>query len=272
MNKLSEEQFLQIVHYMYTYCGIDLHDKRFLVESKILVACFRLHLKSCAEFFDLLHGPQRLDMEHLLVDLLTTNHTYFYREEAHFKLVEELISAGELPVQKKSLSCFCAGCSTGQEPYTLAMCLEQCSALGLLKVPYHIMATDVSEHAVQQAQRGHYKLADYVRLPKLWQQSYCYLLPGGFEVKQALRQKVTFKLGNLLDLGSAFSNFDLIFCRNVLIYFDLNSRQKVAQNLQAALLNDGYLFIGHTEMLPVQQGLSYQGPSVYKKAGGGHAV
>ena len=268
MIQLKPDEHDRIVRHMYTNFGVDLRQKQFLIESKISVACFKRQITSFAEYWQRLCGnsAESEEMRQELIDMLTTHYSYFYREEAHFNLLRQLLQDRVLPRQYP-LSAWCAGCASGQEAYTLAMVLEEARQQGFLAGDYTVTGSDISAPSVAQAMRGHYPLADYVRLPEAWRKQYCFLVPGGCEVRRSLRDKVTFQQANLLDPTRPAGPFDFIFCRNVMIYFDEASCQRLLDRLRAALLPGGYLFLGHTEIFNEIAGFTYVMPAVYRKAG-----
>ena len=157
--------------------------------------------------------------------------------------------------------------ATGQECYTLAMELSDCQTTGTLQIPFSILGTDLSETAVSAAQRGVYGSADYARLPHSWQMRYCGDFQNGeFHVKESLREAVSFQRQNLMALPHQSSVYDLIFCRNVLIYFQDADRIKLIAKLTDALTPGGYLMIGHTEtLLSISNSLQYIEPAIYRK-------
>jgi len=265
--KLKDNEFKLVADYIYQLYGINLYAKQFLVESKISMLCFKLKLNSLEEFFEAVRGPEKQKFQQLLIDYLTTNYTFFYREPEHFQLLAQLLEKARLPVHRNFFNCWCAGCSTGAEPYTLTMALEHCRCEARLEVPYHVLATDVSSQALQVGLKGFYRMSDYVRLPEPWKKLYCHLVPGGFEIRNKLRQQIEWRQENLLAGEAPANKYDLILCRNVLIYFDEASRKKLTAILYRALVPGGYLFISHAEVLPEGHGFRYLEPSVYQKAG-----
>ena len=274
MIKLSSVEFELVAQMMYKQYGIDLRKKEYLVDSKLSVLCFLRHSPSFAEYWQLQNqiGPDGTAMRLELIDALTTHYTYFYREESHFKSLSGLIADGALPVHKTQLSAWCAGCSSGQEAYTLAMALEEARCQGILCQLWHVDGSDISEKSLETARKGAYAMADYVRLPKTWQQLFCFMSPKGFEVKRTLRDNVTFRQENLLAPAAMLAQYDLIFCRNVLIYFDKESTQKLLDRLSASLVPGGYLFLGHTEIFDHLPGFDYVMPAVYQKAGNDYGL
>ena len=125
MIHLTANEFQMVVDYVYTHYGIDLRNKQFLIESRLSVECFKRHIDTFRDFWMQMQGVGGMQMQQLLINILTTNHTYFYREEQHFQFLKELLASKELPVDSASMRIWSAGCSSGQEPYTVAM-LKPC--------------------------------------------------------------------------------------------------------------------------------------------------
>jgi len=206
-------------------------------------------------------------MERRMMDQLTTNYTFFCREEQHFDFLRKRVIPALPPNRVRPFRIWSAGCATGQECYTLAMELSDCQTTGTLQIPFSILGTDLSETAVSAAQRGVYGSADYARLPHSWQMRYCGDFQNGeFHVKESLREAVSFQRQNLMALPHQSSVYDLIFCRNVLIYFQDADRIKLIAKLTDALTPGGYLMIGHTEtLLSISNSLQYIEPAIYRK-------
>lgn len=265
MVTLTDEEFTRIANYIKQQYGIDLTKKRFLIESKLTVELLKLKLDSYAQYKKYLEQDLTGRAKAQFLDIMTTNYTYFYREEAHYNYLETILK--EMPRQPAVFRVWSAGCSSGQEAYTTAMKLEELRSQGWLKGDYKIIGTDISVSAVEAAKQGKYSVADYVRLPETWQKHYCYNDHSTVAIKQAIKQHVLFMNRNLLEPWPPSEKFNLIFCRNVMIYFDTTAREKLLHNLYAALAPGGYLFIGHSEIITPVPGLQYLRPAVYKKAG-----
>jgi chemotaxis protein methyltransferase CheR len=206
-----------------------------------------------------------------LINALTTNHTSFFREQAHFEFMRDTF----LPEHKdrQHIDIWSAACSSGEEPYTIAMCLaEELGPAVYEKV--RIIATDISTQVLTKADRGVYPAERFegvsdIRLRKFWLRGEGDWA-GWYRVKKDLRALVKFQRFNLLGTESDPGRFQLIFCRNVMIYFDKPTQQRVVQRLAGCLDPGGYLFTGHSESLTgIDHGLEYIKPAIYHKAGGG---
>jgi chemotaxis protein methyltransferase CheR len=205
-----------------------------------------------------------------LIDALTTNHTSFFREQAHFDFLRKTF----LPAYKdcRTIDIWSAACSSGEEPYTIAMCLaEELGAAVHGKA--RILATDISTQVLEKGERGMYRTDRFegvsdARLHKFWlrgERDWA----GWYRVKKDLRALVEFRRFNLLGDESGPGSFQLIFCRNVMIYFDKPTQQRVVRRLAGCLEPGGYLLTGHSESLTgIDHGLEYIQPAIYRKASG----
>jgi chemotaxis protein methyltransferase CheR len=267
MVKLSNAEFQKMQQYIRTRYGLNLEKKKYLIESKLWVELCHYNSGSFTEYWDDLQKDSTGIMERRMMDLLTTSYTFFCRETQHFDFLRQSVVPAIPRNREKPLRLWSAGCATGQECYTLAMELSDCRAMGTLPVPFSILGTDLSAEAVEAAQAGVYGGSDFARLPHSWQTLYCEEWEDGqFRVKEPLRAVTSFQRQNLMDLPYMAPTYDLIFCRNVLIYFQEAERARLVKKMTDALLPGGYLMIGHTEsLLSVPNQLQYIKPAVYRK-------
>lgn len=263
MIKLSEREFLMLSAYIRESFGISLDKKQYLVENRLGEEFVKNGVSGFAEYWQRLHHDPTGKTELGLLDCLTTNYTYFYREEKHFEYLQHEV----LPTMRRPIYLWCAGCATGQESYTLAMLLTHCQEIGALHSRFRIVASDISKAAVETAQRGIYRAEDCLRLPEAWKNQYCLVRSdGSYIIATRIRDAVRYMRQNLMDGKPGAEKFDIIFCRNVLIYFQTHERAAVVRNLANALKPGGYLFIGHSEsLLGCDPGLTYIRPSIYRK-------
>jgi chemotaxis methyl-accepting protein methylase len=227
-------------------------------------------LESYSEYREFLEGlPKDHPEWESFINLLTTNKTDFFREPKHFDFLVKSILPEFLKGSEKTLKIWSAASSTGEEAYTLAMVLDR-------HLPkdrdFRILATDIDTNVVKTAQNAVYAIAKKSEIPVDYHQSALDLgrgsAKGWFRIKPHLKEKVIFKQHNLIEQTSPGENmFDLILCRNVLIYFDKETIQFVSKKLFHSTKPNGHLFIGHSESL---QGIQHKwqlcGPSVLRKA------
>ncbi|HUM82744.1 MAG TPA: protein-glutamate O-methyltransferase CheR [Lachnospiraceae bacterium] len=267
MIELNDAEFSKMYPYIRSHYGINLEKKKYLIESKLWIELARSKSGSYAEYWKKLQNDETGAMERRMMDLLTTNYTFFCREEQHFDFIRRIIVPALPSNRIRPLRIFSAGCATGQECYTLAMELLDLRRAGKLQIPFYILGTDLSETAIAAAQRGFYNSADYARLPQAWQSAYCEEFHDGqFKVRELLHSFVSFKRQNLLEMPPIAPTYDIIFCRNVLIYFEDGERENLIKKLSGALQKGGYLMIGHTEsLITIPNHLKYIQPAVYQK-------
>ena len=260
---LTEQEFHIIDSYVRTNFGLNLEKKQYLVECRIGAELDKCGAKSFSEYWGMLRRDATGRMEQGLMDCLTTQYTFFCREEQHFDFISRELAAK----YDHSPSIWCAGCATGQESYTLAMQMAELRENGRLRYDYRIVATDVSKEAISAALTGIYRRDEYERLPERWRSRFCMLREdGGFIVTTRIRDTVRYLRHNLMEPWPGGNKFDIVFCRNVLIYFQENERAAVVANLVDAMKPGGYLLIGHTEsLIGCGAKLEYIKPAVYRK-------
>ena len=267
MIKLTDSEFEMIVIFVRMNYGLNLEKKRFLIESKLWIELARCKVDNYSDYWLLLLSDKSGIMKQRMIDLLTINYTYFCREEDHFKYLSTVVLDNLRNEDMEELTIWCAGCATGQECYTLAMQLFDCRNMGLLRVPFSIIGTDISETALHAAKKASYNVADYARLSRHWQMNYCEpLMDGQFKVKEKVKDTIQFRKHNLMKPLGTYEKFHIVFCRNVLIYFKEEERNKLIDSVMKSVVPGGYLFTGHTETLKgCSVPLKYIQPAIYRK-------
>lgn len=268
MIRLSDREFSYIVQFVKDNYGIALEKKRVLIECRLKKELEKCGADSFGMYFQMVEADKSKKMADEMIHRLTTHYTYFLRESLHFDFIRDKI----LPEVEKngpgdSYYIWCAGCATGEESYTLAMVLEDYKDMGGHLPPYQIVATDVSAAVLEQAKTGVYPMKEMKAFPVSWQKKYCTVLDDGtFQMAKWLREKIQFRKQNLLESFRQVRKYDLVLCRNVMIYFDSEVRQAVVKNLEDSLKKGGYLLVGHSELLSRgNTALMCVGPAVYKK-------
>jgi chemotaxis protein methyltransferase CheR len=192
-------------------------------------------------------------LEKDLVNMLTTNHTYFMREFEHFDFLKQEVLPWlrQKEQARKDLYTWCGAASTGEEPYMIAMLLQDFFGLEHNQWDTKVLATDVSTEALQQAVRGVYTLEQVEKLPESWKRRF--LRPCGdgvhCEVTQELKNEVLFRQFNLMDAFPFKHKMHVIFLRNVMIYFDAPTKRSLLRKIYDVLVPGGYLFVGRTETI-----------------------
>ncbi|MFO7610759.1 MAG: protein-glutamate O-methyltransferase CheR [Candidatus Krumholzibacteriia bacterium] len=273
--QLTNEQFETIRSLVRRIAGISLGDgKRDLVRSRLNKRLRTLGLASYDEYMELVREDRSGgEITHLL-DAISTNVTHFFREPAHFEYLGELLkaraAAGAAGGPGRRLRIWSAGCSSGEEPYTIAMTVSE--AMGSLAGwDVKVLATDISTNVLAKAQRGVYPAEAVAKMPRQLVGKY-FDTPGrrdqgDFAVKPSLRGLVHFGRLNLMGAWPMRGPFDAIFCRNVMIYFEKSTQAELVQRFGELLGPDGLLFIGHSENLTgFTHGFRTVRPTVYRKA------
>jgi chemotaxis protein methyltransferase CheR len=266
---LKTREFAKIRKLAYETFGLDLRaGKETLVSARLSKHMRQSGCRSFDEYYQLVVEDATGKALINLIDALTTNHTSFFREPPHFDFLRENF----LPEWKTrgSIDIWSAACSTGEEPYSIAMCvLEELGAAASGRV--HILATDISTRALAAAEKGIYPAERVAGLSP--RQLHAYWLRGEgdwagcYRAKKEMRALIEFRRLNLLEPMPPAGRFPLIFCRNVMIYFDRPTQQQVVERLAGCLEPGGYLITGHAESLTgIEHSLQYVQPAVYRKA------
>ncbi len=250
--RLGVEEFRLLRQLVNRYCGIRLaDDMRFMVERRLGARLEALRLESFREYYRYLryHHGREAELERA-VEMLTTNETYFFRETAQLSAFrdEVLPVLREAEGSRRSLSVWSAGCSTGEEVYTVAMLIEQSGLLNGWEV--RVFGNDICRRVIQVARQGVYGPSSFRAMPRQYRK-YFTETEVGFLVDPAIRARCHFGHFNLLDPGRAamVGRVDAIFCRNVLIYFDQESRRRLVEIFHQRLRPGGFLMLGHSESL-----------------------
>jgi chemotaxis protein methyltransferase CheR len=261
---LTEQEFASFQQLIHEAAGISLApSKKALVAGRLSKRLKHHGLDTFAQYHRLI--GQSADERQMAVDLLTTNETYFFREPKHFEHLRDQV----LPAQPRdrALRIWSAACSTGEEPYSIAMLLAE----RVPDRPWEILASDISTRVLDKARSGLYALDNVRGMTPQLLKAHCLKGTGAHEgkflVDPALQRRVSFSQVNLNTTLPEIGQFDVIFLRNVLIYFDAPTKRAVVARLQQKLRHDGVLYIGHSESLNgLVQGLQMVAPSIYRKA------
>lgn len=270
--ELDNRDFEKIRLLVYEKCGINLHEgKKELVSTRLYKRLREGSFKSFGEYYRYVITEAGTDELVRMLDSISTNLTFFFREDSHFLRFNEILPVMmERAVTRRApkLLIWSAGCSTGEEAYSLAMTILECG--NKLPLPAKILATDISTSVLKTAVNGVYpedKTKDIApAIVKKYFQHGADRWQGYHRVKKDVRQMVHFKRFNLMDPPPSSTLFDVIFCRNVMIYFDKPTQEAVVNRLYNSLVKGGYFFIGHSESLTgLRHDFKYIEPSVYRK-------
>lgn len=269
MIAIRDSEFQQLVGYVKAHCGLDLSGKRHLIEGRLQNVLATQHLTSFNEYYQYVVSDRSGEAITTMLNKLTTNHTYFLRERDHFDLFrEQVLPFLEKSVPSKDLRIWSAGCSSGEEPYTLAMIIDDYFREKKWLWDARILATDISRKSLDRAVDGIYSDEQVAVLPEVWRRRYLQPLNDDkYQIIDRIRSEVIFRAFNLNNEIYPFKRkFHVIFCRNVMIYFDLPTKQRLLQRLYDITEPGGYLFIGHAESIGRDQTkYKYIVPAVYRK-------
>ncbi len=253
--------------FIYEHAGISLAPhKRHLVMGRLQKRLFHYGLSSYTDYRKLIEHPDNDQERQILVDLLTTNETYFFREPAHFDLLRDHV----LPSYRgRAFRAWSAASSTGEEAYTLAMVMAGVLGMG----DWEVLGSDISETVLGKARAGVYPLERARDMPREMLAEHCLKgvrsQAGSLLINPRLKQRVRFKAINLKQRLPQLPKFEVVFLRNVLIYFDMPTKREVVQRVSATLKPGGYLFTSHVESLHnVTDELDMVRPSVFRKPAG----
>jgi chemotaxis protein methyltransferase CheR len=276
LTRIGDKAFDFVASFVYDRFGIRFTDeKRILLEGRLGKRLRALGLGSFDEYCDLVRMDESGEETVELLNLVTTNHTFFFREGEHF----DFLSGVALPEARRRMArsasypfrIWSAGCATGEEAYSIAIALLESFGPEAPARDIGILGTDISTMALDNARKGLYQEARLGGLSKALRDRYLAKARGGsYEVRAPVRELVLFKRLNLMEPRFPFRGcFDVIFCRNVMIYFDAESRDRLIDSLFAVTKPGGYLFIGHSESLRREScPFEYVSPAIYKRAEG----
>ncbi len=265
LKPLSDQEFGQFQRFIFEAAGITLSPaKKALVCGRLAKRVHARQLPSYGAYFDLIKGESDPQEAQTAIDLLTTNETYFFREPKHFELLRSVALEAPAGVPLRVWS---AASSSGEEAYSIAMVLADCRG----DRPFEVVGTDISTRMLAKARSGHYVEQRTRHIPLNYLKRFC--LKGQGEqagtllVMRELRQKVRFLQANLNDRLPDLGSFDVIFLRNVMIYFSGDTKRQVVARVLSLLKPGGYLYIGHSESLhEISSAVQQVVPSVYRKA------
>ena len=273
MMAISDSEFGKLRDLIHRRFGINLTEqKRSLLVGRLQKLMRQLKLATFSQYYDYLTEDSSEKGLSELVDLISTNHTYFNREKDHF----DYFSETALPTiieklrqqNRKDLRIWCAGSSTGEEPYTLMMLIMEYLGNEYSSWDAGILATDISDRALTVARRGVYSSDRVDKLPEHLRRKYFSSIGNGeMAISDKVKKEVTYRRFNLMNTTFPFKKpFQAIFCRNVMIYFDQPTREALVNRYHQHTEPGGYLFIGHSETLGRSQSLyKYLKPALYRK-------
>ena len=255
VHSMSDDEFQLLRDYIYGHCGINFDENsKYILEKRLSHRLADLNLPTFYDYYHYLKYNRNKEQElNDIMDVLTTNETYFFRESFQLKafsdeIIPELIKK-KAARGSRSLRIWSAGCSTGEEPYTIAMLLSTNPELSGWNI--EIIGTDISQRVLQQARRAVYGKSSFRATEESDLHRFFHQQDDGYKVNDSIREMVTISHLNLFDTNrmTMLGKIDLIFCRNVIIYFDYAAKKRVIESFYSALYDGGFLLLGHSESL-----------------------
>ncbi|MGB5822837.1 MAG: protein-glutamate O-methyltransferase CheR [Proteocatella sp.] len=269
MLTIERKDFLTLVKFVQDNYGIDLSKKEQLIVGRLQFTVLEKGFKDFGEYVKHITQTQDNSDIDVMLNKLTTNYTHFLREEKHFDFMKTVILPNlEKSSKNKVLSIWSAGCSSGEEPYTMSMVLSEHFDKKANEWDTRVLATDISQNVLNKAQNAAYNVQDLENIPNEWKLKYFVKDQGAstYKISPEIKRNVIFRTFNLMDPIKFKMKFDVIFCRNVMIYFDKPTRAALIKRFYEATNPGGYLFIGHSESLNKDDAAYKQiGPSIYRK-------
>lgn len=270
MISITRKEFNQLASYIQHVYGIHLkEEKTALLIGRLAQLVKKKGLNDFGAYYDYLIADRSGEALVELINKISTNHTFFMREPEHFYyLRDHILPSLEKVTEDKDIRIWCAGCSTGQESYTIAMILSDYFQTKGGGWDYRLLATDISTQALDQAKAGKYTPEQIAPLPKQWRKRYFYETKNGsFQIVERLRSQVIYRIFNLMEPRFPFKKkFQVIYCRNVMIYFDVKTREALVRKFWEMTANGGYLIMSQSESIPREKTrYKYILPGIYKK-------
>jgi chemotaxis protein methyltransferase CheR len=272
---LSDKEYDAFVKLIYRSSGINLGDnKKELLKTRFQKIIRKLSFSSYQQYYDHIVNDKGGEAFCEMIDAISTNHTYFYREGQHFDFLREkalpYIFQRKKEKRNNRLRAWCAASSSGEEPYTLVFSILE--SLDQPDFDIKLLATDISTKVLRKAVAGRYHLNQFREMPRQFLSKYFEPDTSSdgqwYRVNDDVRQYVVFRRFNLMTPHFPFKKkFDFIFCRNVMIYFDVETQQKLVEKMIHYLDPGGFLFIGHSENItgPVRAKLKQLAPAIFQK-------
>ena len=267
LTSISDDDFRKLTQFVHQHYGINLAQKRQLVTSRLSSLVMQKGYNDFGPFVKaLLKDKNPADME-LVLNRLTTNYTFFMRETEHFDffsrtILPELVRRHQ---RDRVMAIWSAGCSSGEEPYNISIYIKEFLGPQASQWDTRVLATDISQKALATAKKGVYELPDTI--PQNWRKRYFVPIKGTsqYTVAPEIKNNVIFQTFNLMDPIKFRLKFDVIFCRNVMIYFDQPTKDALVRRFYDATVPGGYLMISHSENLGKNNPYATVAPSTFQK-------
>jgi len=250
---MTDEEFFRIYRLLKDRYGINMERKKEIVQGRLENYIHINGYQNYSEYLYALFADKTGKLEQELVNILTTNHTFFMREFEHFEYLRRVVLP-QLRIseeRRKDLCIWCGAASTGQEPYMLAMLLKEFFGLEHERWDTKVLATDIATEALSYAIKGVYDIEQIACLPDVWKRRFLRPLDNGrqFEITKEIKDEVLFRRLNLMDEFPFKRRMHIVFLRNVMIYFDKETKDELIAKVYEAMEPGGYLFVGKTETI-----------------------
>lgn len=268
--KLKDDEFNYLVNMVKNKYGINLTHKRVLLEGRLSNSLTKRGYTNYMSYIrDMETDKSGKEITNFL-NKVTTNHTYFMREADHFRVFrDQVLPYWERRINNNDLRVWCAASSSGEEPYTLAMIMQDYFSHKPQKWDKTLLATDISLKVLDEAQQGIYSTESIAKIPPLWKSKYFTKLDDEHvKVNDQIKKEVIFKQFNLMNKIVAPKPYHVIFCRNVMIYFDAQTKADLVERMYDVLAPGGFLFTGQAESVARPTRFNSVMPSVYQKGEG----
>lgn len=269
MITLKESEFKKLTLYMKSNYGINLTEKKTLIEGRLSNLLIEKGFSNFSDYIEYAFSDLSGKEITTLINKLTTNHTFFMREVSHFDYFKNTVLPYlEQTSKDNDLRIWSAGCSSGEEPYTLSMIIADYFANDKIYWNTKILATDISVKVLQMAESGIYPDEAITNIPTYWKLNFFTKVDSkNYQISNEIRNEVIFRIFNLMDARFPFKKkFHVIFCRNVMIYFDQKTKIELINKFYDITEPGGYLFIGHSEsIIKGDTKYNYVMPAVYRK-------
>ncbi len=265
---LTDKEYAEIAARIKKEFAIDMSKKKTLVENRLGSVLSSKGLTSYKDYFDMVFNDKTGTEVNIMLGKITTNHTSFMREKEHFDfLMNVILPKWEQSARSKELRTWCAASSSGEEPYNIAMCISEYFGSKKSQYDTKLLASDISMNVLEKAKKGVYSAETVSTLPPSWVKKYFKKLSeDSYQVEENIRKDVIFRQINLKSDLNVKGNLDIIFCRNVMIYFDSQTKDELVNKFARLLKPGGYLIIGHAESVNREKvNLKYVRPSIYQK-------
>lgn len=271
--KIIEPRYVDMFcEYLYKNLGIFIEDsKKNLLIQKLTKLMNDADVENIGEYYHFIVSPpiseRQKQMKEKFIDTVTIHKTNFFRENNHFEFIQrnisKIIESSQSVKFSNELRVWSSACSTGEEAYTLSMLFKEILPSN---IKAKILATDISPDSIRKAMEGKYKFGPEDNITNYYINKYFTKTDSEWWINDEIKNHVTFRLFNLMESFPFKNPFDIIFCRNVMIYFDRDVQEKLVNNFYSALSNQDFLFIGHSEsLIQIKHQFNYYEPTIYLK-------